>query len=428
MRRSTAWRGLMLDSARHFQSPAFIRSMIEWMAWHKLNVLHWHLTDDQGWRIEIRKYPRLTSVGAWRIEPDGARYGGFYTQDEVRDIVRFAAARHVQIVPEIDMPGHATAAIAAYPALGAAIQRPGSEPLRVSANWGVLTHLFNLEPQTFRFLDDVLAEVIELFPSPVIHIGGDEVVKDEWNASPEVQARAAAARDSRPRCDCRPTSRRGSPATCANMAGGSSAGMKSCSRICRRMPSSCPGTEFPERTQRRQRATTPCWRRIRQLYFDHRQSTLPTEPPGPPPVSSRSRTCTASNRTIPRSTTRTRIMCSASRPICGPNTCKPRSACNGWRCRERRRSPKWAGRRRRVVAGRIFCERLVPMMARYRAFGLTYADSVFAPAAQISRISGGFSPGACRIRRTPDAAVERHSLHPRRRANPPSNRRAMRRR
>src|SRR6202142_4576487 len=171
-----AWRGLMLDSARHFQSPAFIRSLIEWMAWHKLNVLHCHLTDDQGWRLEIRKYPRLTSVGAWRIEPDGARYGGFYTQDEVRDIVRFASTRHVQIVPEIDMPGHATAAIAAYPALGAGT---GTETLRVSPNWGVLNHLFNVEPETFGFLDDVLAEVVQLFPSPIIHIGGDEAVKDE---------------------------------------------------------------------------------------------------------------------------------------------------------------------------------------------------------------------------------------------------------
>ncbi|MGC1524291.1 MAG: family 20 glycosylhydrolase, partial [Steroidobacteraceae bacterium] len=124
-----AWRGLMLDSARHFQSPAFVRSMIDWMAWHKLNVLHWHLTDDQGWRLEIRKYPRLTSVGAWRAEPGGARYGGFYTQEEVRGIVRFAATRHVQIVPEIDMPGHATAAIAAYPALGSGT---GTETLHVS--------------------------------------------------------------------------------------------------------------------------------------------------------------------------------------------------------------------------------------------------------------------------------------------------------
>jgi hexosaminidase len=181
-----AWRGLMLDSARHFQSPVFIRSMIDWMALHKLNVLHWHLTDDQGWRLEIRKYPRLTSVGAWRIDPGGRRYGGFYTQDDVRDIVRFAATRHVQIVPEIEMPGHATAAIAAYPSVGAA----GDGALRVSASWGIHTHLFNLEPGTFEFLENVLGEVVKLFPSPYIHVGGDEAVKDEWNASPTVQARA----------------------------------------------------------------------------------------------------------------------------------------------------------------------------------------------------------------------------------------------
>ena len=186
----------MLDSARHFQSAAFIRSMIDWMAWHKLNVLHWHLSDDQGWRLEIRRYPRLTSVGAWRIEPGGARYGGFYTQDEVRSIVQFAAARHVQVVPEIEMPGHATAAIAAYPSLGAAGR---SSPLSVSAGWGVFTHLFNLEPQTFKFLERVLDEVMELFPSAYVHIGGDEAAKDEWKASPEVQARARELGDSRRR-------------------------------------------------------------------------------------------------------------------------------------------------------------------------------------------------------------------------------------
>jgi hexosaminidase len=188
-----AWRGLMLDSSRHFQSPAFIRSMIDWMAWHKLNVLHWHLTDDQGWRLEIRKYPRLTSVGAWRIPavvpgtPPPQRYGGFYTQDEVRDIVRFAASRHVQIIPEIDMPGHAQAAIAAYPELGSTDARLR---LSVSNRWGVHTHLFNLEPATFEFLENVLSEVLQLFPSRLIHIGGDEAVKDEWNASATVQARA----------------------------------------------------------------------------------------------------------------------------------------------------------------------------------------------------------------------------------------------
>ena len=179
-----AWRGLMLDSSRHFQSPELIRSMIDWMAWHKLNVLHWHLTDDQGWRLQIRRYPKLTSVGAWR---DQGAYGGFYTQAEVRDIVAFASNRHITVVPEIDMPGHATAAIAAYPELGSSPQ-----PLVVSSSWGVHQHLFNLKPGTFQFLENVLREVMELFPSRYIHIGGDEAVKNEWNASPEIQAQAAA--------------------------------------------------------------------------------------------------------------------------------------------------------------------------------------------------------------------------------------------
>lgn len=187
------WRGLMLDSARRFQSPAFVRSMIDWMAWHKLNVLHWHLTDDQGWRLQIRRYPKLTSVGAWRIpasvpgSPSPKRYGGFYTQEQVRDIVAFAATRHVQIIPEIDMPGHAQAAIAAYPELSAIDSHPS---LPVSAKWGVHSHLFNLEPGTFTFLENVLDEVMQLFPSRYLHIGGDEAVKDEWKASAAVQARA----------------------------------------------------------------------------------------------------------------------------------------------------------------------------------------------------------------------------------------------
>jgi len=184
-----AWRGLMLDSSRHFQSPEFVKSMIDWMALHKLNVFHWHLTDDQGWRLEIRKYPRLTSVGAWRT-PAGTdgRYGGFYTQAQVRDIVAFAAARHVEVVPEIDLPGHAQAAIAAYPALGST-QGP---PPPVSARWGIHKYLFNPEPSTIAFLEDVLTEVMELFPSHYIHVGGDEAVKDQWNNSPAVQARARA--------------------------------------------------------------------------------------------------------------------------------------------------------------------------------------------------------------------------------------------
>lgn len=190
------WRGLMLDSARHYQPPAFIEKLIDAMALHKLNTLHWHLTDDQGWRIEIKKYPRLTEVGAWRVPPGPAAaadidaatgkprlYGGFYTQDEIRHLVAYAAQRHITIVPEIDMPGHMQAAIAAYPRLGT-----GDKP-KVSVDWGVHTYLLNVEESTFEFIDDVLDEVVALFPSPYIHIGGDEAAKDRWKASKSVQAK-----------------------------------------------------------------------------------------------------------------------------------------------------------------------------------------------------------------------------------------------
>jgi hexosaminidase len=191
------WRGLLLDSARHFQSQQFIERLIDTMALHKLNVLHWHLTDDQAWRLEIEKYPRLTDVGAWRvpagraaaadIDPATGRprlYGGFYTQQQVRDIVTYAAERFITIVPEIEMPGHAQAAIASYPALGT-----GGMPPAVSPDWGVHDYLFNADEATLSFLEDVLAEVIELFPSEYIHVGGDEAVKDRWRDSPAVQAR-----------------------------------------------------------------------------------------------------------------------------------------------------------------------------------------------------------------------------------------------
>ena len=192
------WRGLMLDSARHFQSPQFILRFIDWMALHKLNVLHWHLTDDQGWRLEIKKYPRLTEVGAWRV-PAGAAaaadidpatgqprlYGGFYSQDDVRGIVAHAAERNVTIVPEIDMPGHATAAIVAYPQLGVTDHPPAAVP----SDWGIYQNLYNVDDSTFAFLDDVLDEVMALFPSEYVHIGGDEAVKDQWQASPRIQAR-----------------------------------------------------------------------------------------------------------------------------------------------------------------------------------------------------------------------------------------------
>ncbi len=188
------WRGLMIDSARHFQSPEFIRRLIDWMAVNKLNVLHWHLVDDQGWRLEIRKYPRLTDVSAWRVPaiapgaPPLPRVGGYYTQNQVREIVAYAARRNVTIVPEIEMPGHALSAIRAYPQLGTGVPiSPG-----VESDWGVFPWLYNADDATFAFIEDVLGEVMALFPSRYIHVGGDEAVKDQWKASPEIQARMKA--------------------------------------------------------------------------------------------------------------------------------------------------------------------------------------------------------------------------------------------
>lgn len=193
-----AWRGLMLDSARHYQSPAFIKATLDAMAAYKLNVFHWHLTDDQAWRLEIRKYPKLTEVGAWRvpagqgpaqdIDPATGKprlYGGLYTQAQVREIVAYAAARGITVVPEIDVPGHASAAIAAYPQL-ASIPNP---PRETPADWGVYPAILNPTEETLRFFEDVLDEVMELFPSTYVHLGGDEAVKTQWKASPAVQAR-----------------------------------------------------------------------------------------------------------------------------------------------------------------------------------------------------------------------------------------------
>ncbi len=188
-----AWRGAMLDSARHYQPMEFVKRFIDQLSLLKLNTFHWHLTDDQGWRIEIKRYPRLTEVGAWR-RPAGAagtdangqpvRYGGYYTQEEIRDVVRYAAERQVTIVPEIDVPGHMQAAIAAYPQLGSAGDTPP-----VSPDWGVHSYLLNVDEATFAFVQNVLDEVIALFPGRYVHIGGDEAVKDQWQASARVQAR-----------------------------------------------------------------------------------------------------------------------------------------------------------------------------------------------------------------------------------------------
>ncbi len=196
------WRGLMLDSARHFQSMDEIRKLLDAMAQHKLNTFHWHLTDDQGWRMEIKRYPKLTEVGSCRVPlGDAGRdpatgkantYCGYYTQEQIREIVAYAAQRHIQVIPEIDVPGHATAAIVAYPELGAT-----DKPLAIDNQWGVFPNLFNTEEGTLRFLENVLLEVIDMFPARYVHVGGDEAVKDQWIASARVQAhmREVGAKD-----------------------------------------------------------------------------------------------------------------------------------------------------------------------------------------------------------------------------------------
>jgi len=191
------WRGFMLDVSRHFFTKLEVKILLDAMAMQKMNVFHWHLTDDHGWRIEIKKYPRLTEMGAWRsgggfgfatntttaYGPDG-RYGGFYTQDDIRDVVKYAAALHITVVPEIEMPGHATAALAAYPQLGST---PG--PFTPETTAGIFHGIFNpANEETFRFLADVIAEVAPLFPGKYFHIGGDEVPKESWKTNAACQA------------------------------------------------------------------------------------------------------------------------------------------------------------------------------------------------------------------------------------------------
>ena len=183
-----AWRGWHIDPCRHFMSVEDIKKQIDILAQYKINVLHWHLTDDQGWRIEIKKYPRLTEVGAWRKEFDGTVHGGFYTQDEIRDVVAYAAERFITVVPEIDMPGHAHAAIEAYPELSCTKEKVGD-----FCTWGSPDIVLCAgQDLTYEFLEDVIEEVVELFPSEYIHIGGDECQKTKWQNCPVCQARIAS--------------------------------------------------------------------------------------------------------------------------------------------------------------------------------------------------------------------------------------------
>jgi hexosaminidase len=205
------YRGMHLDCGRHFFPVSFIKKYIDYIALHKMNYFHWHLTEDQGWRIEIKKYPKLTEVGAWRngtilghypgTGNDGIRYGGYYTQDEVKEVVAYAAKRYITVIPEIEMPGHSSAAIASYPFLSCFPNESTKHPpqcawsgdttgKQVQQTWGVFEDVFCAgKDSTFQFLEDVLDEVIKLFPSKYVHIGGDECPKEHWKRCPLCQKR-----------------------------------------------------------------------------------------------------------------------------------------------------------------------------------------------------------------------------------------------
>ncbi|MGW3651729.1 beta-N-acetylhexosaminidase [Streptomyces sp. NPDC000878] len=192
------WRGLMLDVARHFMPKEGVLRYLDLMAAHKLNVFHFHLTDDQGWRVEIKRYPKLTEVGSWRARTKfGHRasplweekpHGGFYTQDDIREIVAYAAERHITVVPEIDVPGHSQAAIAAYPELGNT-DVIDTTSLSVWDTWGINRNVLAPTDNTLRFYEGVFEELLDLFPGEFVHIGGDECAKDQWQQSPTAQAR-----------------------------------------------------------------------------------------------------------------------------------------------------------------------------------------------------------------------------------------------
>ena len=195
-----AWRGMHLDVSRHFFDVDFIKRYIDIIAMHKMNVFHWHLVDDQGWRIEIKKYPLLTETGAWRVDREDtpwngrkpqlpgekATYGGFYTQDQIKEVVAYAAERHITVVPEIEMPAHVSSALAAYPQYSCT---GGPFTVPPGSIWPITDIYCAGKEETFNFLEDILAEVMELFPSEYIHIGGDEANKTEWKKCPLCQAR-----------------------------------------------------------------------------------------------------------------------------------------------------------------------------------------------------------------------------------------------
>jgi hexosaminidase len=386
-----AWRGLLLDSGRHFQSVADIETLIDWMSLEKLNVLLWHLTEDQGWRLEIPKYPALTTTGACRkavgldIELTGAPdkpYCGFYTEAEVRDIVRHAAARFVTVVPEIDLPGHSQAAVAAYPWLGVTGKCPP-----VWTDWGVSPWLLKPDEQTLQFVEDVLDEVMRLFPSRYISIGGDEADKQQWNASPEVRAQmqrlgltnmdqlqgwfTGRVADYLVKHGRTPVAWDDQVATGVEL--------PTAEVVMSWHGSDGEHVALEATAQGHDVVLTP----EESLYFDHYQSDLPDEGPGPPPtatlrqaygtaVTPNGATAAEADRVIGvQGALWTEFMPSFAHV---QHALFPRIAALselGWSATSAR---DWNG----------FLQRLTAELARYRALGIGYADSAFAPAFDVT--------------------------------------------
>jgi hexosaminidase len=390
------WRALLLDSGRHYQSVAEIKQLIDWMALDKLNVLLWHLTEDQGWRLEVPRYPALTQTGACRkavgldIELTGGPdkpYCGFYSEAQVRDIVRYAAARFVTVVPGIDLPGHSQAAVAAYPWLGVTGQRPS-----VWTDWGISPWLLNPDEKTLRFVDDVLDEVMRLFPSRYISIGGDEADKQQWNASPDVQAQMR--RLGLANMDQLQGWFTGKVAAYLVRHGRTPVGWDDELVAGATLPASEVVMSWHGTDDERVAIAA-----LRQghdvvmapqesLYFDHYQSGLPDESPGQPPmVTLRQAYATA---VIPHGATAaeaghvigvqaqlwTELVPTFAR---AQHALFPRIAALaelGWSPAGTR---DWNG----------FLQRLPAELARYRALGIGYADTAFAPAFDVTAGDNG---------------------------------------
>ena len=390
-----AWRALLLDSGRHFQSVAQIKQLIDWMSLDKLNVLVWHLTEDQGWRLEIPAFPELTRIGACRkavgldIELTGSAsqpYCGFYTAAQVRDIVRYAAQRFVTVVPDLDLPGHSQAAVASYPWLGVTGKRPP-----VWTDWGVSPWLLKPNAKTLRFVDAVLDEVMRLFPSPYVSIGGDEAAKDQWNASPEVRAQMRKlGLDNMDQLQGWFTQQ---VADHLIKHGRKPVGWDDELVAGATLPTSevvmsWHGTDgervaLTALAQGHDVVITP----QESLYFDHYQSDLPDEWAGQPPMVTLQQAYATS--VIPPGAT-----ADQARHILGVQACLwtelmptfadaqhavfPRIAALSELAWSRANARDWNG----------FLERLPTEIARYRALGIGYADSAFAPTFAVTAATG----------------------------------------